>query len=65
MERNRDLDWATAAFMSLLAFAVATALVGVRDDLDNANVALILMAIVVIAAMVGGRIAGITVAVVA
>lgn len=48
--------------MALLAFAVAAALVGVRDDLDNANVALILMAIVVIAAMVGGRVAGITVA---
>ena len=64
MERNRDFDWATAAFMALLAFAVAAALVGVRDDLDNANVALILMAVVVCAAMVGGRIAGITVALV-
>jgi K+-sensing histidine kinase KdpD len=51
--------------MALLALAIAGALVGVRDDLDNANVALILMAIVVVAGIVGGRVAGITVASVA
>jgi K+-sensing histidine kinase KdpD len=64
MDRDRDFEFATAGFLALLAFAVAGALVAVRDDLDNANVALILMAIVVVAAMLGGRIAGITVAVV-
>ena len=62
MERERDFEWATAAFMALLALAVAAALVGVRDQLDNANVALILMSIVVAAGLLGGRIAGITVA---
>jgi K+-sensing histidine kinase KdpD len=62
MNRGRDFDVATAAAMALLALAIAGALVGVRDDLDNANVALILMAIVVAAGSVGGRVAGITVA---
>lgn len=65
MNRGRDFDVATAAAMALLALATAGALVGVRDNLDNANVALILMAIVVVAGIVGGRVAGITVAVVA
>jgi K+-sensing histidine kinase KdpD len=65
MNRGRDFDVATAAAMALLVLAVAGALVGVRGELDNANVALILMAIVVVAGVVGGRIAGITVAVVA
>lgn len=65
MNRGRDFDVATAAAMALLALAVAGALVGVRDELDNANVALILMAIVIAAGIVGGRVAGITVAVVA
>src|SRR5512144_3144829 len=62
MERERDFEWATAAFLALLALAVAGALVGVRDQLDNANVALILMTIVVTAGLLGGRVAGITVA---
>ena len=44
MNRGRDFDVATAAAMALLALATAGALVGVRDNLDNANVALILMA---------------------
>src|SRR5437016_3896252 len=48
--------------MALLALAVAAALVGVRDHLNNANVALILLTIVVTAAIVGGRGAGLTVA---
>ena len=64
MDRGRDFDVATAAVMALLAMAVAGALVGVRDDLDNANVALLLMAIVVVAGVLGGRVAGITVALV-
>lgn len=62
MNRGRDFDVATAAAMALLALAVAGALVGVRGELDNANVALILMAIVVVAGILGGRVAGITVA---
>jgi K+-sensing histidine kinase KdpD len=62
MRRERDAEYAAAAIMSLLALAVAGALVGVRDDLDNANVALVLMTIVVIAAIVGGRIAGLAAA---
>ena len=62
MTRDRDSEYVAAALLSLLALAVAAALVGVRDDLDNANVALILMTIVVIAGIVGGRIAGLTVA---
>jgi K+-sensing histidine kinase KdpD len=62
MQRGRDVEWATAALMALLALAVAGALVGVRDQLDNANVALILMTIVVTAGLLGGRVAGITVA---
>lgn len=44
--------------------AVAGALVSVRDDLNNANVALILVVVVVLAAVTGGRGAGVVAAVV-
>ena len=62
MRRERDSEYMVAALMSLLALGVAAALVGVRDNLDNANVALILMTIVVLAAIVGGRVAGLSAA---
>jgi K+-sensing histidine kinase KdpD len=65
VDRDRGPELAAGAFMSLFALAVAMALVGVRDELDNANVALILMTVVVTAAIVGGRGAGLTVAFVA
>jgi K+-sensing histidine kinase KdpD len=51
--------------MALLIVAVAGALVAVRDVIDNTNVALILVVFIVAAASVGGRLAGITAAVVA
>ena len=62
MRRERDSEYMVAALMSLLALGVAAALVGVRDNLDNANVALVLMTIVVLAAIVGGRVAGLSAA---
>jgi K+-sensing histidine kinase KdpD len=51
--------------MSVVAVSIAGVLVGVRGDFDNANVALVLMTVVVLAAIVGGRLAGVTVSVVA
>jgi hypothetical protein len=45
--------------------AVATLLVGVRGHIQNANVALILVMVVVAAAAIGGRVAGATAAVIA
>ena len=44
---------------------VAGLLVGVRDDVQNANIALVLVVVVVLAAAIGGRRAGIWAAVVA
>lgn len=43
---------------------VGVSLVGVRDQIQNANVALILVVVVVAAAAIGGRLAGATAAVV-
>jgi hypothetical protein len=63
IDRNESIGWASA--MALLIVAVAGALVVVRDVIDNTNVALILVIFVVAAASVGGRLAGVTAAVVA
>jgi K+-sensing histidine kinase KdpD len=55
-------DRTTALFSSALgalaAIGVAMALVGVRDSIANADVALLLMLVVVLAAVGGGRLAG-------
>jgi K+-sensing histidine kinase KdpD len=63
IDRNESIGWASA--MALLIVAVAGALVAVRDVIDNTNVALILVIFVVAAASVGGRLAGVTAAIVA
>ena len=47
------------------SIAVALALVPFRDQIDNANLALILVLVVVLAAILGGRLAGAVAAVVA
>lgn len=49
---------------AVLPLAVAVALVPLRDEMATANVALTLMAAVVVAAAVGGRLAGVVAAVV-
>ncbi len=53
------------AFAALGPVAVGLALVPVRDDFDNANLALILVLVVVVAAIIGGRAAGALAAVMA
>ena len=63
IDRNESIGWASA--MSILIVAVAGALVAVRHVIDNTNVALILVVFIVAAASVGGRLAGVTAAVVA
>ena len=45
-------------FGGVAPIAVAAALVGVRDSVQNANIALVLMVVVVLAAALGGRAAG-------
>lgn len=63
MERERD--GLAAAGGAIAALALALLLSTVRDRIGLANVALLLTLVVVLAAMVGGRIAGVTTAVVA
>ena len=53
------------AFAALAPIVVSLILVPFRDELDNANLALILVFVVVIAAIVGGRAAGALAAVMA
>src|SRR5262249_37443823 len=66
MTRDREPDGLfSAALFSLLAVLLAGAMVGVRDDVDNANVALVLMTMVVVSAIAGGRLPGVAVSVVA
>ncbi len=58
---RRQRDSATQIIVALGALApigVAMALVGARDAIDNANIALILTAVVVAAGAIGGRAAG-------
>jgi K+-sensing histidine kinase KdpD len=63
MDRNESIAWSCAAG-SVIIF-VAGLLVGVRDTIGNTNVALILVVFIVAAAVFGGRMAGVTAAVVA
>jgi hypothetical protein len=61
MRAYRDNDerrLAGLAFGGLGSVAVAIALVPLREEIDNANLALILVLVVVCAAIVGGRAAG-------
>ena len=51
----RDAAWLTAASLSFAALVFAAVLVPVRDRLDNANVALVLMGLVVLAGVLAGR----------
>ncbi len=55
--------WACVAGIAIIA--VSGLLVAVRDTIGNTNVALILVVFVVAAAVVGGRLAGVTAAVIA
>ncbi len=55
--------WACVAAVAIIT--VAGLLVAVRDTIGNTNVALILVVFVVAAAVVGGRMAGVTAAVIA
>jgi K+-sensing histidine kinase KdpD len=59
MRRERDAGTQIIIALGALApLGVAMALVGARDAIDNANMALILTAVVVAAGAVGGRTAG-------
>jgi K+-sensing histidine kinase KdpD len=60
---REGVAWACAAGIAIIT--VAGLLVAVRDTIDNTNVALILVVFVVAAAVLGGRLAGVTAAVVA
>ena len=60
---SEGLGWACAS--AIVIILVAGALVGVRDTLGTTNIALILVALVVAAAAFGGRVAGVTAALVA
>jgi len=51
-------NWFPIALGGLAPIAVAIALVPLRDEIDNANLALILVLVVVTAAILGGRRAG-------
>ena len=62
-ERSEGIGWACASAIAIIL--VAGTLVGVRDTLGTTNIALILVALVVAAAAFGGRIAGVTAALVA
>lgn len=61
---DSDATAAGLAVAGLLPILVAGALVAVRDELDAANLALVLVVVVVFAAMLGGRAAGAMAAVV-
>jgi K+-sensing histidine kinase KdpD len=65
-DRWNESDTAAAGFAlaGLAPIAVAAALVAVRDEFDAANLALVLVVVVVLAAMLGGRPAGAMAAVV-
>ena len=60
---SEGLGWACAS--AIVIILVAGTLVGVRDTLGTTNIALILVALVVAAAAFGGRVAGVTAALVA
>jgi K+-sensing histidine kinase KdpD len=60
---REGVAWACVAGIAIVA--VAGLLVAVRDTIDNTNVALILVVFVVAAAVLGGRLAGVTAAVIA
>ena len=62
-DRNESIAWSCAA--AVVIIFVAGLLVSVRDTIGNTNVALILVLFVVAAASFGGRIAGVTAALVA
>jgi K+-sensing histidine kinase KdpD len=67
VERGEHLDWAAPGYAigGIGAIAVAAAMVPLRDHVQSANLALVLVLVVVLAAAVGGRAAGAIGAVVA
>jgi K+-sensing histidine kinase KdpD len=56
--RDRDVRAAGIVLAGLLPMGLGALLVLVRDEVDNANIALALVVTVVVAAQVGGRLAG-------
>ena len=62
-----DREWTTVGLLvgGLGSIALAGVLVGLRGEIDSANVALLLMLVVLLAAAIGGRLAGAVAAVVA
>jgi K+-sensing histidine kinase KdpD len=65
MDRNTGDSLAVASGFAALAVGTAAALVPLRTTLGQANIALILVTVVVVGASIGGRIAGALVAVMA
>lgn len=67
MNRGRPSTDSTVGYAVAVIgpIVVAGALVSVRDEIDNANVALILVVVVVAAAVIGGRGAGVVAALIA
>ena len=59
---ERDVALLTGAALSLVALTLAAALVPVRDRLDNANVAVVVMGLVVLAGVIAGRLPALVVA---
>ncbi len=55
---TRETRWAALAFAGLAPIAVGAFLVPLREHIDNTNLALILVLVVVVAAIFGGRAAG-------
>ena len=62
-DHSGDIAWSCAA--AAVIIFVAALLVGVRDAFGTTNIALILVALIVVAAAFGGRVAGVTAALVA
>jgi two-component system sensor histidine kinase KdpD len=65
MDRNSGDSLAVTAGFSALSIGVAAALVPFRNTLGQANIALVVALVVVVAATLGGRVAGVGVGVVA
>lgn len=57
-ESSTGSAFVVPALAGLVSIAVAALLVPLRDEIDNTNLALILVLVVTIAAIVGGRVAG-------
>ena len=59
---RRETSLFVAGLASLVALAIACLLVPIRAEINNANVALVLMAVVIVAGALGGRVSGLIVA---